>query len=472
VKREDGLTVVEVMVAAMILVIGALAVLQIVDAAARNNYRGEEAQVVNNRLQVEMEKIKQLPYEQVALTGLPEDTSDLADPRWRTQGTNFAVTKQGGSPQPLVYNGSALYGGGTVSGGAIDSTPTTFTTGDVHGTIYRSVVWDNDPTCPEAQCPGEQDLKRVIVAVRADTTASGGVRPYQEVQSQIVDPEARAPTSPPCPGQTCSETAKPWTFFLTDTSCNSATRQPIVDNHLTHNTNGVCATGLKDADDCDVTGCPPGAPDLMFTEAPPLDPESPIYDYATDVEPPIDPDQDKGIQMLKPTSDGCISSLFQPLAGTGTLLNDPDAIRMQTVHKWVSPPMGDGFNVTLDGEGTLDLWTQSVNGVSYSGQICIWLFERQLDGNGVPVQTPASNLDLGGAPYFTWSQSPWPTTWTELQIPLNFDEMTLGPDSRLGLAIQVERQGTSGGGLQFMYDEPSFDSRVEVKTHSALPNFE
>jgi hypothetical protein len=467
--HEDGVSVAEVMVAALILTIGALAVLNLVSAAARNTYRGEQSQVVSNRVQNEVEKIKQLPYEQIALTGLPQDPSDVKDPRWRTQGTNFAVTQQGGSPQPLVYNGSALVGGGTVASGAIDPAPIPFVSGDVHGTIYRFVVWENDSSCSDALCPGPQDLKRVIVAVRLDTTASGGQRPYQEIQTQIVDPAVKPVDNenPPVP----TDDAKPWTFFLTDTPCDNSTRQPIVDDHLTHNTNGACSAGLKTADDCVAEGCPSGAPDLLLPDTPPWDPEVPIYDYATDVEPPVDPDLDKGIQLLKPSTDGCLTSLSEPLTGGGALLNDPDATRMQMVHKWVSPPMGTGESVTLDGTGTLRLRTQSVNGVSYSGKICVWLFERHLDPQGIPIQTPAVNLDLGNLPYFTYSQSPWPTTWTEAEIPLHFNAVTLGPDSRLGLAIQVERQGTAGGGLEFMYDEPTFDSRVELKTQSDLPDF-
>ena len=61
-------------------------------------------------------------------------------------------------------------------------------------------------------------------------------------------------------------------------------------------------------------------------------------------------------------------------------------------------------------------------------------------------------------------------------MPLSFDLNThLVPGSRLGLAIAVEKAGTGVGtaetGLQFHYDEPSFDSRLEVKTHSDLPDF-
>jgi type II secretory pathway pseudopilin PulG len=485
---QRGMTIVEVVVAAMLLTIGSLAVLSLVGASARQNFRSEQSQVVSNRLQQEMEKIKALAdvdYDQVALTGLPTDSTDTRSPAWRVSGLNFAVAQDGTQLRPLVYNGSSLYAGGTVSGGLVDPTPTHFTNGDVGGTIFRYVVWEDDPNCPAASCPGSQDMKRVIVAMLLDTTAVNGVRRYQELQAQIADPDAQPvdntnPTPPP-PTDGDDPNSKPWTYFLTDTTCNNSDRQAILGDHLLHNTNGICGTGLKDSSNCGGSGCPPGAPDLMVTHAPVFDPEAPIFDYATDLEPSQNPDLDKGIQVPTPSSNGCLSSLFQPLTNVGGLLvNDPDATRSQTVHKWLSPPMGTGFNVVLQQHGTLDLWTQSINAASYGGKICVWLFERHLNVLGVPVDTPAINLDTGGscsatnrAPcltYTTFSQGTWPTSWTELHIPLHFDlGLNLGPNSQLGLAIQVEKAGTSGGGMQFMYDEPSFDSRLELKSTSLLP---
>jgi hypothetical protein len=147
---------------------------------------------------------------------------------------------------------------------------------------------------------------------------------------------------------------------------------------------------------------------------------------------------------------------------------DPDATRMQTIHKWLSPPMGTGFNVTLSGTGTLNLWTQSINAASYDGRICVWLFERHLNVFGVPIDTPAVNL-ANNLTYIIYSASTWPTGWTEIHVPLRFNLPTLGPNSRLGLAVQVERSATGGGGMQFLYDEPSFDSRLQVTTQSATP---
>ena len=84
------------------------------------------------------------------------------------------------------------------------------------------------------------------------------------------------------------------------------------------------------------------------------------------------------------------------------------------------------------------------------------------------------NLDLpGNLTYFTYSRSTWPNDgWSEIHIPLHFPNLTLPGGDRLGLALAVERQGTpSSAGLQFMYDHPSFDSRLEVNTQSLVPIF-
>ena len=461
-RREEGMTIVEVMVAGLILTIGSLAVLTLVDTAARSTYRAEAGQVVSDRLQQEVEEIKQLPYDEIALTGVPQDSTDTKLPNWRVSGTTFATAQSGAGAAPLVYDGSALFGGGTVSGGALSPNPEEFDNGDIHGQIYRFVTWEDDPTCPAAQCPGSQDMKRVIVAAVLDEAASGGERAYQELQAQIADPDAE-PVDNENPIPPGDEDAKPWTFWLTDTTCNNSTRQSITADHPTHNTRGGCGAGQK-------SGNNPGAPDLMFDQAPPFDEEQPIFDYATDVEPAVNPGGDRGLQLVRGGSNGCLNSTLD-------ILNIPDVLepdRFQKVHKWLSPPIPGGFNIELNGEGTLNLWTQTVNGAVHPGKICVWLFVRQTNILGVPVDTPAVNLTppLVNLTYFTHERSQWPTSWTEISIPLRFMlNAHLLPNTRLGLAISVERSGTPGQGLQFMYDEPSFDSRLELKTHSLLPDF-
>jgi hypothetical protein len=480
-RAEEGMTIAEVLVAALILVAGSLAVLSLVSAAARNSYRSEQSQVVSNRLQSEMEKIQQLPYDQIALTGLPPDSTDTNNPGWRVSGSSYSITQDGSQLRPLAYNGSSLYGGGTVSGGAVDPTPTHFTSGDVGGTIYRYVVWENDPSCPETTCPGSQDLKRVIVAIALDATGAGGTahfRHYQELQTQISNPQT-SPVNDPNPGPACTggadcqpdgtctgtdctggattTTDKPWTFWLTDTTCENATRQPVTGDHLTHNTRGACGTGLQ-------TGNSPGAPDLMVNQAPPLVGETPLFDYATDVEPATGADHDKGLQMLRGSTTTCDPQALTIPSGP----EQDQPTRFQQLHEWLSPAVPTGYDVQLSGTGTLNLWSQTVNGAAYAGKVCVWVFVQSTDSGGNTVRTAAVN---GSTPYFSYSQAQWPTGWTEVHVPLSFSLSThLTSGSRLGLIVAVDRDGTGSDGLQFLYDEPSFDSRLEVKTASVVPS--
>ncbi len=460
---EAGFTIVEVMIAAMLLMIGSLGLLNVVDASSRNTYRAEQSQVVVNQLQAEMEKIKRIPFSEVALTSAPAHSSNPDDPAWRVSGTQFATSADGTALRPLVVNGGTLAAGGTVSGGILNPNPTPFESGDVHGTIRRYVVWIDDPRCPETLCPGNQDSKRVIVASTLDQTGAGGVRPYQELQGDIVDPDVTPVDNPVPPGDGDEGTFA--TFWLTDTPCSEAERHPLTGDHLTHNTLGTCDDGL-------LTGLVGGAPDLMYVEQPFLDPdypddEQPLHDYSTDVEPTTNPSADKGLQLRRPG----------PLT-LGCALNLPilESTPHQKTHRWLAPPVPGGFELLIDGEATVSLWTRTINGAVHPGKVCVWLFVRRLNALGLPVDTPVVNQVVTNLTGFPGGQSNWPSgDYQEITVDMDFVSAVEGllPGEQLGLAISVDRAGTSGGdGLEFMYDHPSFDSRLQVKTSSALPIFD
>jgi hypothetical protein len=443
-RGEEGLTVVEVVVAGMILVVGSLGVLGMVDTATRNTFRAEQSQTLNNVLQREMERIRELPYEDLALATLPAHESGENNPNSRISGTAFYSKRNETGLKPMV------------SGGAITAGPEPFQVEDVKGSIYRYVVWDG---CPGSSCADGDFLKRAIVVAKLDSTATGGAnRRYQEIQSQVVDPEAEPTENPgPTPG---GKAVTSWILWLADTTCDQAEVQTPkerteVGDHLAHNTRGTCTAGAK-------TGNQPGAPDLLWPEAPPLSDESPVYDYATDVEPKTAPDFDKGLQVLRGSDCGAMPATT--VAGAP----DADATMFQQLHKWVTPPIGT-TDLGLTGKGTLSLWTQSIEHGVYPAQVCIWLFVR------VGSTDTALTQVLGSLPYTTYSASPWPSTgWTELTISLNFksgssSEIPLPQGSRLGLALSVD--DGSGSGVQILYDEPSFDSRISFGTTGTLPTW-
>jgi len=465
--REDGMTIVEVVVAGMILVVGALGVLGVVDAATKNTFRAEQSQVVSNLLQAEMEELRQLPYEELALEEVPEQSSDEASPNARVASTTFFYTGRNGTGlKPLVYNGSSNKGD-PVDGGTVDPGPTPFTIGDVKGEIYRYVVWD---TCPSALCAERHLLKRAVVAVRLDDTASGGIRRYQEVQGQFVDPDSEPATFPSQePGGDENLT---WTLWLTDTPCSQSERieHPATGgSHMTHNTRGDCTNGPR-------TGNVPGAPDLLWTSGPAEaeagQPTDYKYDYASDVEP--QPAEDEGLQLL--SGGACGSTGMTDLArGVGTA-PDSAATNFQKVHRWLSQPIPANEAedpVLLTGEGTLELWTRTIGGAAYKGRICAWLFVRSYGDESI-TDTLAINLGPPQSLHFEHFATSWPSTgWTTVSIPLSFGyaeeggALPLPPGSRLGLAISVGDDTPSG--LQILYDERSFESTLQLDTTGAVP---
>lgn len=473
-RQERGMTVVEVVVAALILTIGAIGVLTMGDAATRNTFRSEQSQVTVNRLQAELEHIRQLPFSEVALTAQPPTSSDPDSPTSRVAGTEFALNRDGTDEHRLAVNGGTTPEGASVIGGAIDPGPEPFQSGDVEGEIYRYVVYPGAP--PDCTDCSADNLKRVVVAIQLDPTGSGGERAYQEVQSDIANPDttpANGNTLPPTGGEEGDEIA---TFWLTDTPCNQTSRQPLADNHNTHNTRGVCSQGMQ-------TGNARGAPDLMFNEQPPESDAGTgtLYDYAIDVEPSQNPDADIGINVLKPTlssSTDCMLVAPLPSQLDFSALNT-EADKQEKVHMWLSNPLNDDFKLLSSADATLEMWTKAINGANYSGRICVWVFKRFVglnsQGETVTVDIPAINVDppLVDASHFEFQRNPWPQQWTEVSVPMNFiwpadtldalSGLNLTEQPRLGLAITVERGGTSGTGLEFMYDHPDFESRLEVQ---------
>lgn len=469
-RREDGMTVIEVVVAGLILVLGALGVLGVVDAATHNTYRAEQSQVVANVLQGEMEELRETPYAELALTELPVHASDPEDPNNRVASTDFFYTGRNGTGlKQLVYNGGTS-GGETIEGGTVEPGPSPFQVGDVRGTINRYVVWD---TCPASLCADGKHLKRAVVTVSLADTGPGGARRYQEVQGQIVDPQAE-PSSFPSQEPGGNDTL-PWILWLTDTPCSESARQlqPWVEgSHPSHNTRADCTQGMQEGVNV------PGAPDLLWPEGPEdekLEEEAkgekkPVWDYATDVEP--QPEKDEGLQLLP--GGECDSTAMKDLAVGVATEPDEDPATFQKVHRWLSPPIPEGSeDLLLTGTGTLTLWTRSIFETPQKGRLCAWIFVRSYEEESI-TDTLAVNLGPPLSLHFERFETTWPSTvWDELELPLSFGyaeeggALPLSPGDRLGLAIAVG--GDTPEGLQILYDTPSYESKLHLATAGAEP---
>jgi Tfp pilus assembly protein PilE len=458
--NESGLGIVELLVAAIILIIGTLAVFTAFDASTRATSRSEGSQVAQDLAQQELEKIHALNYGSIALTSQPAHSSNAGDPRNRvnTGDGTFALSK--GPPASdyatMVVNGGTQVGGGTIGGGVINPGPQAFpftSGGDIHGQVFRYVVWRNDPGCLLV-CPGNQDFKRVIVVVKLDDTAlsdSNGPE-YIEVHSDFVDPQDSIISDTP-PGGGSLITAQQ--FWLTDTPCSGSgttTRMDIAGDHALHNTLGKCSDGAH-------TGSTAGAPDtLLPSQAPDLDPDDPglplQYDYSNDTYLEPSPNTDKGVQIV-------------PQDITPCSYNPSGSNPQSKIHRWVTDPMTSSF--VLTGSSSLYFFSRTINQAVHQGKLCAFLFIRS-QVLGIVTDTPILNLSTGQA-FFTYlpgGTGNWPSSFPSPanKIPMTYLPQTVLVAQRLGIAVSVDH--TTPASLEFMYDHPDYATRLEVSTTTPI----
>lgn len=498
-RREDGFTLIEVLVAALILVLAAMAVFGVLAAATRNAQRAQATQVALDKAQEEIEKLHSIPYDELALSTAPQPSSKPLNPNYRVSEGSFYVKREPLSEKAeMVVSGLPLRGGGEIVGD-VKPGPISFKEGNVSGKLYRFIVWRNDPTCPESQtnlaedfCPGNQDYKQIIVAAQLDTPGNEQFeRNYVEVQSQVVNPDVRAQRTTQgnepggggrgsggsqeeqelenelkedqTGGLSSGKAVTAQQFYLSDSPCSATgttSRQPIAGDHLLHNTLGTCASGPRTGQTL------AGAPDTLLRASPPdPDPEDEsnpaLYDYSSDtyLEPATGTDQ--GLQLLHDDSAGCN---FPPKGSV-----HPEA----KMHRWVTDKMTQPFK--LSGTVTLEFYSRTLGEASYSGTICAFLFKRSETGTGEATKATDKLFQNAESSTLYWTYSSqgtgsWPrTAWTKLRLTMKISgaqEVLTG--ERLGLALGVDAGTTPAEGLQIMYDHPDYASRLEVDTTTPI----
>ena len=466
--KQDGFTIVEVLVAVLILVIGALTTFGLLSAATRNTERAKATQVAMDLAQQEVEALHSYSSEELALKALPVHSGNSYNPNYRVNAANstFAVDRQPvGDYKKLVANGGVVEGEtdeekSKVKGGEVSPGPTPFENGDVKGEIYRYIVWRNDDACG-AECPTQQDYKQVIVAIKLNTPGNqAGERGYVEVQSNFVDPIDSAEGDPVPNSEGDVVTAQQ--LFLTDSPCSAGgetERVEITGDHLLHNTLGTCASGPQ-------AGTTLGAPDALLLGAPPdpapEDPSNPaLYDYSDDTYLEPTPDTDKGLQIRKDDTTECHY--------TPTGITNPES----QVHRWVTDPMTTEFKMT--GKVTLEFFTRTLNDGLYHGTLCVYLYKRHEAGSPEPVATDTMLTNKsGGTPFWTYTPEQnafWPNgKWTavRLTMALNTAPYTIPVGDRLGVALSVERSNTEADAIPIMYDHPDYRTRIEVETSTPI----
>jgi type II secretory pathway pseudopilin PulG len=171
---EDGFTIIEVLVAAFVLVLAALAVFMGFAGAIHGIQRGREMQQGVSVAQREMERIRVERFENIGLTSTtvtPAPVAETKNPTSRVApgGGEFNLSRSGASDYKPFVRGNV-----TVERPEVDSV------GGSKMNVYRFVV------CEEVVCAAKRIVVDVV-PVAADNQ-SGYQHSYYELQSTVVEP--------------------------------------------------------------------------------------------------------------------------------------------------------------------------------------------------------------------------------------------------------------------------------------------
>jgi prepilin-type N-terminal cleavage/methylation domain-containing protein len=185
---EDGMTLVEVLVALVLLLVGIMAFIQTLLPVQRFTRTSEFLTVESNVAEQELQRIVALGYVNVGLSTAPSHSSDPNNPNYYV-GSSSPATFQ--YDRDSASNVETVCTASTSCSGSLSPGPSSWTSGTKSGSLYRYVTWVNDPCDPNAspsRCPTATDYKRVTIAVTHNGT--GYPRKPYLISTIVANPSA------------------------------------------------------------------------------------------------------------------------------------------------------------------------------------------------------------------------------------------------------------------------------------------
>jgi Tfp pilus assembly protein PilV len=211
-RGEDGMMMIEVLIAALILTVGILGLIGAFDSARKLNLLSERRTLSAHRAQLEIERLQSIPYKHLAMVSTPAHSSETTNPDYyvnysspvKCTSTNCYAwnTRSTGEEESLVIAGKECLSTtlATETCGVVATSPTgrkctevlgacEWTDGNVSGKVYAFVTWHTDSACEKEEagkkvCSAES-YKRITVAVTA--AAPGGREPTVRVSTLIAE---------------------------------------------------------------------------------------------------------------------------------------------------------------------------------------------------------------------------------------------------------------------------------------------
>jgi prepilin-type N-terminal cleavage/methylation domain-containing protein len=166
---EDGFTLIELMIASLIMVVGLLALVSGLDHSRNLVTQSEKVEAATHQAEKTVERILAMRYEQVSLTTAPAESDSQADPRFWVSGSTYQwdPDSTGSAAFETLCVTRCPAEAATVMGTIVGAEEWQDPASRLHGWVHRFVTEVPD-LCSATGCPGNQPAKRVTVGVTVD----------------------------------------------------------------------------------------------------------------------------------------------------------------------------------------------------------------------------------------------------------------------------------------------------------------
>jgi Tfp pilus assembly protein PilE len=460
-RREDGMTLVEVLIASFVLVVGVLGVFASYDAARKLTLVAERRATMSHLAQREMERLQAITFSELAMKASPTHASETTNPDYYFDVPSYKCseekgegcldwTKEAGKEEErLAVNASGLVEAEPKK--SCEETPVgscNWTNGKLSGSVYDFVTWHVDKVCTEkTKLCSSESYKRITVAVTlkvpSGTHAVTPVWVSEAVPNVKAVPEGTSTngTSNPvenpqikcgAPAKECLigiNKGKAHTWTLHDSPASEAVKAPT-GNHTTHAT--IAPSESSCTSSKTTSACP--KPDLMDSTSPTA---TTLYNYSTDLG--TAPTEYAGGRLLKPDVE---------CSGTPTNTENSKG------ELWVTAPLTEEAKLT--GNGGLSLYTQTLSGLAQTVTLCVGIYNVPEKIENLVKEAPT---EVG---YGSYSPTSWPTSMNQVSFVFEFTKSVIPVNHRIGVRVWEAKSST--GQIAIAYDVAAGTTTVEGKS--------
>jgi Tfp pilus assembly protein PilV len=168
---EDGIMLLEVLIAILVLTVGLLGLIGAFDSGRKLNLLSERRTSMAHRAQLEIERLQAIPYAELAMSEpAPTHSTEPTNPDYYVKEgtTKYQYGEKETETESLVYPGGKVSRTSTGKRCSNEIGACEWEDGHVRGNVYDFVTWHQDKICETKT----ENYKRLTVAVTA--TVPGG----------------------------------------------------------------------------------------------------------------------------------------------------------------------------------------------------------------------------------------------------------------------------------------------------------